>query len=483
MKIKSSSPLRFLVPAISAAVLLLSAPRDFALHCDVRDFGARADGVHNDTQAIQTAIDKCNQAGGGEVIVPAGNYFAGKIVLKSNVTLDLENGATIQESGNILDFDKNPPKTGHGYLFTADGQENIVICGDGKIVGTGQAPLGRTEDENKTPLPGHRFGIIQFANCRNVHLRDFQILYSEAHAVIFNECQDVYVNGVSIINNFLRVNTDGIDPTSCTNTFISNCHIVAGDDCICPKTDSGIPLENLVVDNCVLESIAGAVKLGTGSSGDFRDIRVSNCVIRNSGVGIGLFIKDGGTVERVSFANISIETTRPDVPINSRLRNNIIPIYIDLTKRSPDSPLSRVRDISFSNIQIASDNSIVIQGLPQRPIENLTLRDITFRVNGAFDFSHRTKREGGNSTYRDENQTLYVRKPAWCALGNVKGFLVDNLRLVDEENVTKQFPRTVISIFNSQDGVVKDVSREPMPSGQMPANVVIGSNCNSVVSD
>jgi polygalacturonase len=290
------------------------------------------------------------------------------------------------------------------------------------------------------------------------------------------------VNGVSIINNFLRVNTDGIDPTSCTNTFISNCHIVAGDDCICPKTENGIALENLVVDNCVLESIAGAVKLGTGSSGDFRDIKVSNCVIRNSGVGLGLFIKDGGTVERVSFSNISIETTRQDVPINSRLRNNIIPIYIDLTKRDPDSSLSHVRDINFSNIQIASDNSIVIQALPQSPIENLTMRDITFRINGATDFSQRTKRAGGNATYRDESQTLYVRQPTWCALANVKGFFVDNLRVIDKADVSTKFPRSAISIFNSQDGIVKNISREPAPAAGSPPAVTL-KNCSGVSAD
>lgn len=468
--------LTLLVPTIFLSLSLSAAT------FNIRDYGAKGDKKANDTPAIQAAIDACNQAGGGEVVVPAGNYFSGKITLKSNVTFNLENGATIWESGNILDFDQNPPKTEHGYLFVADGQENIVICGDGRIVGTGQDALGRSEEENKTKLPEHRFGIIQFSDCNNVHLRDFQVLYSEAHAVIFNECRDVFVDGVSIINNFLRVNTDGIDPTSCTNVFISNCYVVAGDDCICAKTEDGIPMENFVVDNCVLESIAGAVKLGTGSSGDFRDIKVSNCVIRNSGVGLGLFIKDGGTVERVSFSNISIETTRQDVPINSRLRNNIIPIYIDLTKRHPDSPLSRVRDISFSNIQIASDNSIVIQGLPDQPIENLTMRDITFRVNGAFDFSKRTKREGGNSTYRDENQTLYVRQPTWCALANVKGFLVDNLRVVDDENVSQQFPRSAISIFNSQDGVVKNISRSPSPAAGSPPPLVL-KNCTGVSSD
>ncbi|MGH7952922.1 MAG: glycoside hydrolase family 28 protein, partial [Limisphaerales bacterium] len=286
-------------------LLFLFSMNAAAATFNVRDYGAKADKTNNDAPAIQAAIDACTQSGGGEVLVPAGNYFSGKIILKSNVTLKLENGATIWASGKIEDYDKNPKSGEHGYLFVADGQKNAVICGDGEIVGTGQDDLGRREGEKKIPPPLHRFGIIHFTNCRNVRLRDFTIRYSEAHAVVFNECEDVFADGVSILNNFFRVNTDGIDPTSCTNVFISNCHIVAGYDCICPKTEKRIPLENLVVNNCILESIAGAVKLGTGSSGDFRDIKVSNCVIRNSGVGLGLFIKDGGTVERCSFENIS----------------------------------------------------------------------------------------------------------------------------------------------------------------------------------
>jgi polygalacturonase len=448
---------------------------------NVRDFGAKADGTNNDAPAIQGAIDACNQSGGGEVVIPAGNYFSGKIVLKSNVTLKLENGAAIFESGEILDFDKDPPKGEHGYLIVATNQQNLVICGDGKIIGTGQEDLGRRNGEAHKANPSHRFGIVHFEDCQNVRLRNVTILDSEAHAVVFDECQNVFVDSVSIINNYFRVNTDGIDPDSCTNVFISNCYIVAGDDCICPKTDNG-SLENLVVENCILESISAGFKLGTGSRGDFRDITVANCVIRNSGIGLGLFIKDGGTAERISFSNISIETTRKDTPVNSGLRNTIIPIYIDLTKRTPDSPLSRIRNVSFSNIQISSDNSIVIQGLTNRPIEGLMLDNITFRVNNAFDFSQRTKREGGESTYRDENRTLYVRQPTWCALANVKDFAVYNLHLSCGEDISKEFPRSVISIFNSQNGMVKNVSRAPAPPVGAPAVLVL-KDCSSVSGD
>ena len=449
---------------------------------NIRDYGAKADKTNDDTPGIQAAIDACNQAGGGEVVIPAGNYFAGKIALKSDVTLKLENGAKLWASGNIADYSRNPKPGEHAYLLVANGQKNIVITGEGEIIGTGQAELGRRLGIPKQPHPAHRFSLIHFVGCQNARLRQFTIRDSEAHAVVLNDCENVFVDGVSILNNYFRVNSDGIDPISCTNVFISNCHIVAGDDCICPKAENGRALENMVVDNCILESISAAFKLGTASSGDFRDIRVANCVIRNSGVGLGLFIKDGGTVEDVSFSNISIETTRPDAPVNAGLRNSIIPIYVDLTKRDPSSPLSRIRNVSFNNIQIVSDNSIVIQGLPDRPVENVTLRDITFRVNNAFDFSKRVKREGGESTYKDANRTQFIRQPTYCALAYVNGLTVENVRVLIPDHIFKAFPRSAVAVFNSENGVIANIGREPAGPQSAPPPVAL-SHCRQIAVD
>jgi hypothetical protein len=475
--------MKLITPPLAAGFLLcalLSVPAAAATY-NVRDYGAKADKTTNDQVAMQAAIDACNRAGGGEVLVPAGNYAAGKITLKNNVTLRLEAGATIWSTDQIKDFDPNPRAREHGYLIVADGQENISVVGEGTLEGTGTRELGRQfVDESPAIMPHYRFGMISFRHCKNVRLRDFEILFSEAHTVNFEECEDVSVIGVSILNNFVRTNTDGIDPVSCKNVLISNCHLVGGDDCICPKADRGAPMENLVVENCILESIAGAIKFGTGSAGDFRDIKVSNCVIRNSGVGIGLYIKDGGTVERASFSNISIETTTPETEINSQLRNTVIPIYIDLTKRSPNSPVSHIRDVSFSDIQIESDHGILIQGMAQRPIENLTLRNISFRVTKAFDFSHRMEREGGNATYRDENFTRFVRQPTYLALAHIDGLTVDDVRVLIDPAVFQQFDRSALAVFDSTNCVIRNVQREPAgaPGGQP---VVTLNNCQQAL--
>jgi polygalacturonase len=115
-------------------------------------------------------------------------------------------------------------------------------------------------------------GILEFIGCKDVTIRDVTVRYSDSWTLDLERCENVVIDGVSILNSYYRVNADGIDPVSCKSVRISNCHIVAGDDCIVCKTREGYPCEDIVVTNCVLESIATAVKIGTESPSDFRNI-------------------------------------------------------------------------------------------------------------------------------------------------------------------------------------------------------------------
>ncbi|MHC4170364.1 MAG: glycosyl hydrolase family 28 protein, partial [Planctomycetota bacterium] len=182
-----------------------------------------------------------------------------------------------------------------------------------------------------------------------------------------------------------------MDPVSCRNVHISNCYIIAGDDCIVCKTRDGAPCEDIVITNCTMSSNATAVKIGTESPSDFRNIHMSNCVIRDSTVGIGMYIKDGATAERITFSNCTIETIRKPALVKESLMNSVYPIFVDIEKRNPDSRVGRIRDLTFSDISIVSDNGILIQGMSQPNIENLVLRNITQRVDRAFDYSQRRK--------------------------------------------------------------------------------------------
>jgi len=459
--------------------------------CSVRDFGAQANKQANDGPAIQAAIDSCAEAG-GIVYVPAGNYFSGQMRLRSNVTLYLEPGATLWVSPESRDY-----RQGNRFLY-AENEKNITIEGRGTIYGTGQADLMRKRDpasrEPRTDKPeqepAFRVGILRFVRCQNVAIKDIIVQYSDSWTFDLEFCQNVFITGVSILNNYYRVNADGIDPVSCKNVHISNCHIVAGDDCIVCKTRQGTACEDVVVTNCTLESVATAIKIGTESSSDFRNILVSNCVIRNSTVGIGIYIKDGATAEQISFSNCTIETIRDLDAVGDSLKNSIYPIFVDIEKRDKNSRIGKIRDLGFTDIGIVSDNGILIQGMSSSKIENLTLRNITLRVDRVFDYSQRKKHIGGSTAdTEDRRMTIYAQKPSYVTLANVDGLTVDGLRVLIPEEVLAKYRRSALSLHQIDGAVVSDVSRTRLgeasrsraPAGagsQMP--VVLMENCRDI---
>ncbi len=422
---------------------------------DVNALGARGDKTTNETTVIQKAIDNAARAGGGTVYVPAGDYRCGQLELRSHVTLHLESGATVWVSPEKADY-----QHGNTFLLARD-QNDIALEGRGTIHGTGREDLQRKRGD-KRPRPDWRVGILRFTGCTNVAIRDINIRYSDTWTLDLERCEDVVIDGARIANNYYRVNADGIDPVSCRRVRISNCSIVAGDDCIVCKTREGRPCEDIVVTNCVLESIATAVKIGTESPSDFRNILVSNCVIRNSTIGLGLFLKDGGTAERISFSNCTIETTRQPELANESLKDSIYPIFVDIEKRQANSRIGKIRDLSFSDISILSDNGILIQGMTAGRIENVSLHNITMRIDRAADYARRRKHVGGKTEKtEDRRETIFARQPSYVTLANIDGLTVNGLRVLIPDEVFGQYNRSALSLHSVSKAILTDIRREP----------------------
>ena len=436
----------------------------------VREFGAQGDRKSNESPAIQRAIEACSAEGGGIVYVPAGDYLCGGIQLQSHVSLYLESGATLWVSPNKEDYNH-----GNRFLY-AEGQTNVTIEGRGVIHGTGQEDLQRKKGDNKAK-PDFRVGILRFIRCENVMIKDVTVRYSDSWTFDLELCEKVYITGVSILNNYYRVNADGIDPVSCKNVHISNCYIIAGDDCIVCKTRENAPCEDIVITNCTMSSNATAVKIGTESHSDFRNIHMSNCVIRDSTVGIGMYIKDGATAERISFTNCTIETIRKPELVKESLMNSIYPIFVDIEKRDPESRVGRIRDLTFSDINIVSDNGILIQGMSKSNIENLVLRNITQRVDRPFDYSQRRKHVGGRtSTTQDRRRTEFAQQESYVTLANINGVTVDHLQVWIPEQVFQQFPRAALSLHNVDGADLSHIRRISGRYGK-GAPVVVLENC------
>jgi hypothetical protein len=390
-------------------------------------YGAKADRRTNDAAAIQKAIDACARAGGGMVYFGAGNYLSGTIVLKSNVTLHLSPGATLWGSRRIQDY--SPV-----HLIYAQGAENITIEGQGTINGNGDA-FWEPDFRAKAERP---MQMIELVSCRNVRIRDVRIRNTPAWGIHPWDCDGVFIRGISMITDMRGPNTDGIDPDSSRNVLISDSYIEGGDDAICLKTtrrQDGKPApacEHVTVTNNVLISDDSAIKLGTASYGDFRDCTFSNNVITGTRYGIAMYIKDGALVEGIQFSNITIDTSVSlyNQRTNSKREWVEYPIFLDLEKRNEDSVLSRIRDVSFSDINIRGKGRVLVGGLPDRPLENLSFRNVTMRMTG-FETVEKQKKPRGVAKIRPSTpETDYSNVPSAMIFANVRGLNLRDVRVI-----------------------------------------------------
>lgn len=349
----------------------------------VTDFGVAGDGSTLNTQALQSAIDACAESGGGEVLVPPGRYVTGTIRLRSHVELRLTRGAV------LLGSTDNPKDYPVRALIYAEGIENAGISGPGIIDGQARHPefiaKGYRVNDGKRPLG------IHFTNCRRMSLKDFEIRDVGSWTVRLLRCDGVNIDGISIFC-LAQGNNDGID-VDAKNVTISNCRIECDDDGICLKSDSpGFMPENITVTNCIIASNCNPIKFGTSSVTGFRNVTVSNCVIRRptesniwdwskeyrgipSGTftglaGIAIESADGGVIEHLTFTNITMEGI-------------ITPIFICLNQRKGNGT-GVIRDIFISNITAVADGIIpcLITGMPGSRVSDITLRDISVEHNG-----------------------------------------------------------------------------------------------------
>lgn len=358
---------------------------------NVLDYGAVADEKTPATKAIQKAVDACAAAGGGTVHLPAGRYLCGAILLKSNVTLHIGEGATLLASTNFDDFPPISPgwkiqsdDTIRSSLITGLDLENIAITGRGTLNGQGKPwwqalrqDSSRNQGERRVLTYG-RPRVINLYRCRNVLIQGVTIVDSPSWTIHPIGCENLVVDGISIINPEDSPNTDGINPESCRNVRISNCFIDTGDDCITLKSgrdeegrSKARPTENVAITNCVTYKGHGAVVIGSEMSAGVRNVTASNivCVGTDRAIRIKSTRGRGGVVENIRFCNFVVENVKE-------------PIYITAfyTKSDPEAVSERTpvfRDIAISHFTIKKSPCMAkIFGLPEMPIHRLGICDV-----------------------------------------------------------------------------------------------------------
>lgn len=360
---------------------------------NIRDYGAAGDGQANDASALQQAIDACSAAGGGRVLVPAGRtYLAGGFALKSNVELYIERGATILASSNWADYPHRLPvgalsggeiKAGQpasAMLITATGAENIAITGGGVIDGGGRSFIAEPGAYIHRMQPERPFTLF-LIGCRNVTLREVILRDGALWTVRLSGCQDVLIHGLRILNDLKLPNSDGIDLDRCRNVHISDCHIEAGDDCICLKacqeTEAYGACENVTVTGCTLISTSSALVVGCEARAPIRNVIFDSCIINSSHRGLSVHLSEESDIENILFSNMIVETRL----FHERWWGRAEPIYIAAIPWTAAHRIGRVRRVRFTNVLCRSENGVFIQGWQLGQVEDILLENVRVELD------------------------------------------------------------------------------------------------------
>lgn len=405
----------------------------------ISDYGAVNDTTRLSTVAIQTAIDHCSQQGGGRVVVPSGTFKTGSIVLRSNVELHLEHGATLYGSTDVGDY--RPMKSDYVSLRTqtttiqliyADRVKNVVISGTGTIDGRGAAfPKLSWNDEGIT-----RPHLIRFIQSEDITVKDVTLKNSGCWMQHYLACDRLKISGIKVFNRN-NYNNDALDLDGCRDVIVEGMLADSDDDAVTLKSTSPRLCENVRISNCVVSSHCNAIKLGTESNGGYRNISVSGIVVKPSadqrtkffgndrGTSvISLEVVDGGILENVQISNIVAEGT--EVPVFVRLGNRARGYY----DGQQISQVGTLRNVTISDVIVRDCGNVgsSITGLPGHCVENITLRNIRIEHRG-----------GGKKTDipSDEKEKDYPEGTMWGQLP-AQGFFVRHARSITFQNVEIQ---------------------------------------------
>jgi hypothetical protein len=354
-----------------------------------------APGAEPDSRGIQRAIDAAHAAGGGTVVVPAGDYLIAPIALRSRVRLHLEAGATLWGSPELADYQKAAddeipgvwqPGRSLKLLVSATQAEDTALTGMGRI--NAQSPAWVIPWMNASPTSWHitRPGLtVFFDRCCRVRVEGIHIHHTPSWSLVFSSCEHVQVHNVGI-RSFDVINSDGIDIVGCTNVTITGCNVWSTDDAICLKSMlPGQTTRNVAVSNCILRTLCNGLKIGTETVGNFQDITFDNIVVYNpdddlghAEGGINLCAMDGGSVQNVNLSNIV-------------MRNVDCPFYLRGGLRAPRQQPWRtpraglMERIAISNLMADGVRyTSWIAGQPSEPIRDVRLSNISIRKTREF---------------------------------------------------------------------------------------------------
>lgn len=420
----------------------------------VERYGATANGETVNTVAIQAAIDACSKRGGGVVLFSKGDYVTGTIQLKSNVMIEVAEGSRILGSTKLEDYphliEKHVSIMSEYYRFKqsliyAEDQVNVGIRGAGEIYFRGERqnfPGPQTIGEIKDRPLG-----IRMVKCQNVVLQNISLRNSAAWMQNYISCLNLILDGVKIENHG-NFNNDGLDPDGCVNVIVRNCHLNTEDDAMCLKGSAMTPSENILIENCTFYSTCNALKVGTDTQGDFKNIIVRNVVLggipeplttthdkRASSTGITIATVDGGNVENMLIQNATIN--QANCPIYLRIGSRGRVLTADMKYKwgyqDPNFVPGHLKRIIIDNVSGERNfkQGSFISGIPNHLIEDVVIRNVDLKMSGKGEAHLITRHVIENeSGYPDAHRIAASGLPAFgFYFRHAKNLTLENIKI------------------------------------------------------
>lgn len=315
--------------------------------------------------------------------------ITGTIKIESNISVVLKQDVMVTASLNKNDYlvddlffdDALGRENGMSVIYS-NGSENIEISAERNGILNGQGNVAGTSDSYAKP------GLIRLVNCKNVKITNITLMDSSHWGIYLQNCENVTISNVTIISKW-RPNNYGICIDSSKNILVDNCVFNTGDDAVVIRTTRETPCEDVTITNCEISSLWSAIKIGTESVGDIRNILFRDSVVKLAlGCSIKVAVVDGGILDGLLVENVKMQEVTGPIFVVNGVRNQK---YYQTKGRS--NGISAIKNVKIKNVDADVIKSqwylaqgvgdcVFVSGTKDSKISNFSIEDCNFLMPG-----------------------------------------------------------------------------------------------------